>query len=363
MAADESLGLLGQFQQGSSGGGDVFNIATYLIVSMTVLVGIAYLLSKALNNRKLEDWAKNEFLQVLISAAMVGGIFLLMAPGTGIIILAFQSLVPEHLPVPILAVDPDFPVIAAACVGDMAGAKIICFAYQYLGWLSDIIVSLATNLLMINTFLDILSKIAIDVVVVEVTPLSGLSSVVQVLNSILQSLMFLGIVVEVERALLVFISKTAMQIFLPIGVVLRTFFATRKVGGTLMALAVGLYLVFPLAIALNATAVDEANTQSMENLTALYESAQKLSPTTAFTEPGSIVDTKAWTAYLDNFGASAKNLIDTIGSIPDMMITIMSSLVVQIVFLPLLSVMITIIAIKELASIFGGEVNLSRFEV
>jgi len=49
--------------------------------------------------------------------------------------------------------------------------------------------------------------------------------------------------------LLEFINKYVLIVLLPAGIVLRCFTLTRKVGATLMALAVGLYVFYPMALA------------------------------------------------------------------------------------------------------------------
>jgi hypothetical protein len=358
--------VLGDFPEtpGVMSGGPAFQVAIYVIVSMIVLVGIVYLLGKALSNRKLEEWAKNEFLQVFISAAMVGGLFLLMAPGTGLITIAFNSLVPADPIVPSVSLGSIATIDISGCVD----AKIpedtaLCYAYDYLGMLSMQILSLMTMIFSVNILLDILSKLSIDIIVVEITPLSGLSSIVQVFQSILQSLLFLGIVVEAERALLQFVNATALTLFLPVGVVLRSFFGTRRLGGALIALAVGTYLVFPLTISLNAVAVNQVATDAFQPLTDLYASVNAINPVTQFSQAGDLLSPETWTGFIEDYQQAASALVDAIAKMPQMMTTVVSLLIVQVVFLPALSIMLTMIAIKELAALFGSEINLSRFEV
>jgi hypothetical protein len=309
-----------------------------------------------MNNRKLEDWAKNEFLQVLVSAAMVGGLVALMAPGTGIITKAFDSLVPGNLAYSTVCTLSAIPPNTA-----------ICFAFGYLSGLEGEITQLVGAIFSINFFLDLFSKLSVDVIVVQIAPLSGLTSIVQVLYSIMQSLIYLGILTGVEMSLLIFANATALTVFLPLGLVLRCFFATRRIGGALMAMAVGAYLVFPLAIALNAVALqasgDQMVNQTMASLTSVSNQVQQLSIWANFKDPGDVVTPAKWTAYLSKFNGAAQSLVSALADIPAMLMTAVSALVVQVVFLPVISIMITIIAIKELAGLFGGEINLSKFEV
>lgn len=367
MAGSEGLNVLEQFPEaGETAGGDAFNVAIYAIVSMLVLVGIAYLGSRVMNNRRLEDWAKSEFVQVLISAALVGGLYFLMAPESGTIIVAFNSLVPSDSFFSSFSVG-EFEMSSSGCsIAGIPGETVICHAYEYLGFLSAQILVLMMMIFSINAIIDVLARLAIDIVIVEVAPLAGLSSVVQVLNSIMQSLVLLDITVQVEMMLLVFINKTALAVFLPIGVVLRSFFATRRLGGTLIALSVGLYLVFPLTIALNALAVESVVEDSLENFQVVgnfYDITQDLNMISYFSGGQSLLSPESWNGYLENYVSTASALYDVLQKLPAALMNIVSLLVVQIVFLPLLSVVLTLIAIRELALLFGGEVNLSRFEV
>lgn len=366
--------LLSEFPEaGVTTGGDAFNIAIYLIVSMVVIVGIAYLLAKLMSNRRLEDWAKSEFLQVLVSAALVGGLYFLMAPATGVIIIAFNSLVPDDtVEIPMFGSITDGSVTiqtisadgcSAISSGKIPDETVLCYSFNYLGALSSQIGGLIYRMMLINTIMDIISKISIDVIIIEITPLSGISSIVQVFNNMIQSLIFLGMAVNVGIALLYFIAATALNIFLPIGVILRSFFATRRLGGLLIGIAVGLYLVFPLTIALNAIAVESAIPQAFTDFAEFCDSVQALNPVTFFTEEGDLLSSESWTGYLENFETAVGGFVETMSAIPELMMSIISLLVVQIIFLPILSMVLTIIAIKELASLFGSETNMSRFEV
>ncbi|MFH1221947.1 MAG: hypothetical protein V1492_02580 [Candidatus Micrarchaeota archaeon] len=346
-------------------GGAAFNVAIYAIVSMLMLVGIVYLIGRVFHNRKLEDWSKSEFLQVFVSAAIVGGLVVMLTPGSGLIVQAFKSLVPSSLFIMIFsgAVVIPYPVSMTDPLCGTMTDTVLCFAFSYLTALEMQIGSLMSVLFLVNFVLDILSKLSIDIIIVQVAPLSGLGSVVQVFNSILQSLLFLGIITGVEMAFLHFINATALTIFLPIGVVLRCFFATRRVGGALMALGIGLYIVFPLTIALNAISIQSMQQSDMAPFVQFVEKVESLNPASTFTAPGDLLSPEKWAGFIGTFASIPSDLINLIGQLPVILFSFVSSLVVQIVFLPVLSIIITVIAIKELAALFGSELNLGRFEV
>jgi len=361
---------------GATAGGGAFAVAVYALVSMYVLAGLAYLLSKLLSNHSYDEWAKNEFIQTTISAALVGGLFLLMAPGTGIIIIAFNSLVDgadaQQIPVLDSVISPLYGApmpsvtlmtVSTTCSKSVDSGTVLCFAYNYLGLLVEQVTNLSGMLIYYNTILDIISRISIDVIIVQITPYSGISSIVQVINSAIMSLMFLGVMAAAQQALIVFCNSVALKIFLPIGVVLRCFFGTRRLGGALIAIAIGAYLIFPLTIAMNVFAVQQATADTYAPLVNLSQSIKALNPSSQFSSVGDLESPDKWKGFLGNYTTAANSLTAYISAIPDMFIQIISILVVQIVVLPFLSVMLTVIAIKELAGLFGSEVNLGRFEV
>jgi hypothetical protein len=161
----------------------------------------------------------------------------------------------------------------------------------------------------------------------------------------------------------VFANATALTVFLPLGLVLRCFFATRKVGGALISIAVGLYLVFPLALSLNALVSQQLGEDTLAPLMDVFSQAEQLSLWENFQNPGDLVTPDNWTAYISEFNGAAQSLVSAVANLPVILTTAVYTLLVQIVFLPLISIAITLIAIKELAGLFGSELNLSRFEV
>ncbi len=361
-----STDILTQLPQApGAGGGDAFLVAYYVMVSMIVVVGIAYLLSRIMKNRQLEDWSKNEFVQVMVSAAIIGGLVLLMAPGSGIITKTFESLKPDIdlSTISPLSITGGNLVLLDCGMAGLPDGTVICYAAQYLSVLQTQILNLMASIFIFNMLLDVLSKLSVNIVIVDVTPLAGFSSIVQVFNSVLQSLFFLGILVQIEIALLQFINSTALSIFLPVGAVLRTFFGTRKLGGALIALAVGMYIVFPLTIALDVTALGSMNNDAFAEFQHFYQSTQSLSPIGGSTTGLSLTNPDSWVTYLNTYAANSVGLANAVTSIPKIITTTIASLVVQIVFLPALSIMLTVLAIKELAGLFGSEINLRRFEV
>jgi hypothetical protein len=53
---------------------------------------------------------------------------------------------------------------------------------------------------------------------------------------------------QLNAQIATFIGQNALGLIFPLGLVLRTFFATRKLGGFLISLAIGLYILYPMFI-------------------------------------------------------------------------------------------------------------------
>lgn len=347
-----------------------FDVAIYIIISMIILVGMVQLLARIMRNRRLEEWARDEFIQAIISAAIVGGLFVLMNPGTGVITTAFTTLVPADSVSIVSTMTGVMGTVSANGCSDADGAgladgSVLCYAYNYLSLLRLQIGAMSAFLFVNIAILDVLAKYSIDMIILEITPLAGLSALVDVYKSMLSSLTFLGIILGIEQALLIFINNTALNIFLPVGVVLRCFFATRRLGGALIALSVGLYLVFPLLISLNAISVEQTAASAFEPFIELQNHVDTLNIISGghFESPEDYADSEKWMAYLGTYQDIIEDMGTLIEDIPDHLYSIMAALLVQVILLPILSVMLTIIAIREMANVFGSEVSLSRFEV
>ena len=75
--------------------------------------------------------------------------------------------------------------------------------------------------------------------------LSQIQSAVQVLGAAAVS-------ATVQASVLMAIAAGALSTLLPLGLILRTFYPTRRLGGFLIALSIGVYVVLPLTYVMNA---------------------------------------------------------------------------------------------------------------
>jgi hypothetical protein len=86
----------------------------------------------------------------------------------------------------------------------------------------------------------------------EMQPTAGFGAVMRpIFVNGLQALTVAFIVVRAQLLILDFLSFAMIKYYLPIGILLRSFTPTRRIGGTIIGLVLGLVLVYPYLIVLN----------------------------------------------------------------------------------------------------------------
>ncbi len=85
-----------------------------------------------------------------------------------------------------------------------------------------------------------------------IQPTSGIGAIVKpaMLNA-MQAIALAYIVIRAEQFVLDFSTYALITFYFPIGIILRSFTPTRRIGGTIIGLVLGLVLVFPFLIILN----------------------------------------------------------------------------------------------------------------
>ncbi|VVC03420.1 Uncharacterised protein [Candidatus Burarchaeum australiense] len=214
-------------------------IAVMAIFLSFFVVAIAYMLAEGLRIPELNAWAKNELFEVLISVFLLVSVFFLVA---------LSENLSQHF---------------------TGGLNHIEWGKAYL---ENLKVILELNMYPLLIFVDMVvstlatwnfsyvAEISAVALVVGTSPESGLNMIAGSLIFMIDSVgMFIAVSVA-QMQFLDFAEKFALGLFLPLGIVLRTFSLTRKLGSTLIALAITMYFVYPLTLALNQEIFDAAYT-------------------------------------------------------------------------------------------------------
>ncbi|MCW6159843.1 MAG: hypothetical protein LVQ95_02000 [Candidatus Micrarchaeales archaeon] len=345
-----------------------YDIAIALVGVMLAVFGIVLGLGIATNDRKLKELGRNEIYQAIINGAIIGSLFIAFSQN-GIVSQILSGAV-------------NSTSASVHCSEPMENNAALCFAYTYLTSPSQIQVGSGTAPTLFDSDISLLIPVTLLAVIVGLVSSLGFSFIIQVslssalapivhqLNYIVSALTFALIGIEVQGALMLFISIVAIPMLLPIGMVLRSFFATRKLGGAMMAIAIGLSTVFPLTYVLDfqmSQSYSSASVNSIVNST--ITSAQNFQ-SSLLGETGSMTSNSA-NATNSTSGQSQVLSITSLavdfvkgGSAFFQQVTDeISLLIVQVFFFPIFSIILTVISIRELATILGSEISLGKFDI
>ncbi|MCX6776866.1 MAG: hypothetical protein NTY73_02780 [Candidatus Micrarchaeota archaeon] len=207
---------------------------TALMISFGI-IAIAFAIGIGFGYRELEEWAKNEMYEIFIS---------------GLIVVTLIALINILFGISINLAGGNPFSIALSKVSSMIvetnGQFLTLLLYNiYIGALSTLKFAFFIPIPILPPPLPTVIVIRIGS---YVTPWAGLSSLMMGLDAIFNVLGLMIAALLVEQVLLTFIQVAFLKYFLPLGILMRTFPITRVAGGTLIAIAIGAYIVYPLAV-------------------------------------------------------------------------------------------------------------------
>lgn len=343
-------------------------IAVIIVTASIVLAGIMIGLGKAMGYKRIESFGVEELLQSIVNAAIIGS----FAAITDLVAVVSST------------------IVTPTCSQGTVIEQLIC----NLEFLNVGLFDMFQELVQILNLLGFYESIALDFGAFAISPLTNLSAVSSVLSSQLLSLNLIIILVGLNVQVAEFIGANALGLLFPVGLVLRTLFATRKVGGFLIALSIGLYLFYPTFVLIfpDPQGDIQSSAMIMQNLTnnSFYQTMPVVDLNDNYAIAGKLdlMSGKCFDANLSESEMCNKSLIDqgfrinvsnvsnlTIWEtvVPDDLSTdfsgdltevvqsnssAMSKALLYSVVAPLFSLMVTIVFVKELASLLGSEIGL-----
>ncbi|MDE1868433.1 MAG: hypothetical protein KGH60_00480 [Candidatus Micrarchaeota archaeon] len=342
---------------------DAYAISVSLIAITLAVAGIILGLGYALDDKRLKEFGKSEIIQALISGAIIGGLILVFGP-SGLIATVTNGIVSGSS-------------LGAACQGFMSGNYAICFAYNYLVGLTPVaingqqyqslaVTSMGTlvSLAGAYTAIGMIGAVQLNLGFVSVSLSSVLSPIMTQLSYVIEAVSAALIAIEAQGVLLAFISVSALTVLLPAGLVLRTVYLTRRLGGALIAIVIGLWGVFPLTYVLNAQLI--SNYSSIDaNSTATSFMSFASSAGNGIVESvagiGQSNSTKETNGILSGISSTLSSVVRDFENLFNSVVDWLALLIIQVFFLPIFSLAITVISIKEFAKVLGTEIDLGRF--
>jgi hypothetical protein len=334
----------------------MYTIAIVLLSIMISAGGIILGIGFAIGDKRLKEFGQNELLQTAINGAVLGIIFVLFTQN-GLIGTLISSMMSGLQ-------------INAACEQMLASNPAICFAYEYLAGASTVtingtayqsLLSISMEMLLsvssVYAAIALLSSIKFSFVI-GISLASLFSPLLAQFSRLISMLTTAIIGIEAQAILLKFIAVSAISIMLPVGMVLRIVYFTRRLGGAIMAIAIGLFCVLPLTYVFNAVLVSNystyASSTAITSLVSLLNSTGQSAgiDTQMFSTSNSTNNTSG---ILQGISSMAKSLVSSLLGIFVKLSNIIAMLIVEVFLLPLLSIALTVISIRELSRALGSE--------
>lgn len=338
-----------------------FSIAVYVIGIMIAISGISVGLGYAINEKKFKEFGKHELYQSILNGALVGGLLALFS-SNGMVSIAINQLTVSNS-------------TYMQCPSAMSGNSAMCLAYNYLigsgysmaGTFHPSILAtstlLLTGLFALNAALGAIASVKISVFIVTISFSYIVNPLIMEINYIIRMLSTIAIGAVVQGSVLLFIDASAITLILPAGIILRSLYLTRRLGGFLMALSIGLYVVLPLAYVFDAAIASSYGSQiDLNSITNIGQNATNIESNVY----GEISATSS-NSLLYRVSSSAISAVQSLsGAFSGMANLILQGIAYLIVYtfvLPAFSLIITGVAVREFAQLLGAEASFGIFKL
>jgi len=233
----------------SFGGSGWIGVALLALTTAFLSVGLAYMLAIGFHLPTLRRWAKAEFYQAAASAMLVALVFTFVQ---GEDILSGQ---PAYYSAGIYLLQNNTELLAGDIVAPGTGGKVKPFtvAYAHVRNMID-----CAEMMYRRTVSDVMamewltqlsisfSALGFDVVIPFNILLYFIYQTTVNAHAMANSLIWLIMALYFQLSFLQWVETSMLTVFFPLGIILRILPITRGAGAVLIALSLGLYIVYPL---------------------------------------------------------------------------------------------------------------------
>jgi hypothetical protein len=328
--------------------GGIWQFNWIVLCTLCSLIGLftavlVHMAGKALNVHSLEAWAKSEYMQTAVSLLIVLFAISMVQVGGNVITQITANL----------AAETDNIQLIGASTGNIGDPVAIAKSYLLTGPLQC-----ETTMYKWARALNFWAEMgnAVSWSSSNVEGLGGsyfYAGRVSATHYAAQNLAYLGLFQFIQYHLLDFSQYTMLQIFLPIGLILRNFAPTRGTGGFMIAFALGFAFVFPASY-LMILAVMPSNAAACTNIGVTPDVASAAARTAYANEfltedpcmnnAGSIV---MHSLRADADTGKEDEILQLLKSV--------GSLYSQAVFYPMVCLIITFTFVRQTSSLFGAD--------
>ncbi|MEM4389378.1 MAG: hypothetical protein QXG98_01830 [Candidatus Micrarchaeia archaeon] len=324
------------------GGYGWLEVAMLALLTAFLSVALAYMLAIGFNLPNLRRWAKAEFYQAAASAMLVALVFTFVE---GTDLLTGESL-KYSAGIQLLQKNTELfagDIVAPGQRGRVRPFNVVyahvtnminCAREKYLNalgetqwreWLTQIVITL--------------SIYKIDLVIPFQLLLWPLYTNIVENHVLANSLVWTLMALYFQQSFLQWVETSMLTVFFPLGIILRILPITRGAGAVLIAISLGLYIVYPLLFILIATAVTPPSGCARTEITL------EQPPEICVSDPSSFVQ----------FLKAAAQSRGTLYSGQEA--SMMAQLTMYAFFYPLVMILIVVIFVRTASSFLGAEIT------
>ncbi|MCL5433981.1 MAG: hypothetical protein M1538_03335 [Candidatus Marsarchaeota archaeon] len=357
----------------------MFGIAVIIIAIMLAVGGIIYGLGFAFDNKKIKEFGFSELIQSVINGAILFLLFMAFSR-IGIVTQIINQLTGNLSTTAALFCGPNLSYNYGLCVtyNYLVGSTFIFSGNVTSSLLSQITILLGILLLLYIT-IGTVATVGFSLFGLISFKLTALTVFLTPINLIIEFLSTSLMIIFVQAAIIYAIA-IATPFLLYIGLTLRTFYFTRRLGGAILAIAIGFFTIFPLTYVMNISIAQSlypsALLPSLESTMQNFESLMlSFSKSTIFSlgefylshtitpNYNSITNVSSILNIYSNNLSSMQNFANQFNGLIGELMQYVSYVIMSIFLLPLLSLILTIISIREFARILGSEISFGRFDI
>ncbi len=204
-------------------------LSVIAILFSVSIIAFSYMVSIPLGAAKVQAWAKNELYQTFGSAVIIILFF-----------FAFQTV----------------DTLVNEQFGGGAGSDSITSAIDYAYNMKMWLITEYTAVIVMNGVLAIISSLTVNLSPGKIAGIHFSGATIakpfmDALNIILRALIMAIGSWQIKEVLLCFAKREMLAVFMPVGILLRSFPFTRKAGGAMIAVALAFYFVYPIMLNIN----------------------------------------------------------------------------------------------------------------
>lgn len=368
--------------------------ALAIIVISVAITAIIYMLSRILNNDEMKRWAQNEIYQAFASIILLTSAVVLLGMVNGFM-FSILGVLPSGLNFGCdssschflaLSYDPSKMIIGSPsdlasgvtnttqyCGGSGTNPCQIAIAMSRLDMMYDMLRYYAANKIATAGTLQLFQGTEIGWNSFTAKPFAFLDFVTSTYQTGLNMLTTILLLLKANSIFLLVISTAIFPMFLVAGIALRAISFMRKVGGLLLAIALGLYFVYPMLIILSTVIVSPNSNSFVLNYddlsrfvtspqTSSSSTSSSLTPQSAITTLSSNIANTFSNGYYVNVDGTKVDWLsyNTLNVIrPGGFIDSVAFITVWIGVPFLITLYSTFIFIREFSTLIGGDTDIA----